>query len=243
MNRQNTINKFTGSNQVSSHFVDSGSLVVKETAKRLTKNAQTDEEKLKAIFYFVRDEIEFGFLKESDFVKASDVIERRKGQCNNKSIVFKALCDATGLESRIHYASIDKAIHTGLYKGIVYKLMPPEISHSWIEVNYNGKWVAIDNYVNDIRFYEKGKALLRAQNRKVGYSVSCSKMESSADFSLQGDKFVQMDSVRADHGIYAKPEEYFDSPKYNNNPGKFKMFVYRRYIGTLSRRVENVRNG
>lgn len=224
------------------NYIDSQSKAVKEVAKKLMNNAKSTEDIVRNIFYYVRDEIEFGFLPEADFVKASDVILRKKGQCNNKSIVFKALCDATGVESRIHYSSIDKKIHRGLYRGLVYKLMPKEISHSWIEVKIEDEWVKIDSFINDIKFYEKGKAILKQKGEKVGYSVSCSMGESSADFSLDSTKFVQMGSVLEDHGVYDDPAEYFRSKKYNNNPGKLKMFIYRRYMKTLSARIEAIRN-
>ncbi|MDF2986562.1 MAG: transglutaminase family protein [Eubacterium sp.] len=224
------------------NYIDSGSTHVKEIAKVLIENTKSTEDIVRNIFYYVRDEIEFGFLPEADFVKASDIILRKKGQCNNKTILFKALCEAAGIEARIHYSSIDKAIHTGLYKGLAYKLLPREISHSWIELKVGNEWVKIDSFINDLKFYEKGRTILKNSGKKVGYSVSCSVGDSSADFSLDSTKFVQMGSVREDHGVYDDPQEYFSSEKYNNNPGKFKMFIYRRYLKRLNARIEAIRN-
>lgn len=223
-------------------YIDSDSTQVKEIAEVLIENTKSTEEILRNIFYYVRDEIEFGFLPEADFVKASDIILRKKGQCNNKTILFKALCEAVGIEARIHYSSIDKQIHSGLYKGLVYMLLPGEISHSWVEVKIGDEWVKFDSFINDLKFYEKGRSILKSQGKKVGYSVSCSLGDSSADFSLDGNKFVQMGSVREDHGVYDDPDEYFSSKKYNNNPGKFKMFIYRRYLKRLNGRIEAIRN-
>ncbi len=111
-----------------------------------------------------------------------------------------------------------------------------------VEVKVGDEWVKFDSFINDLKFYEKGRSILKSQGKKVGYSISCSLGDSSADFSLDGNKFIQMGSVREDHGVYDDPDEYFSSKKYNNNPGKFKMFIYRRYLKRLNGRIEAIRN-
>ena len=70
--------------------------LVRQTAARLTEGKASAHDKLNSIFLFVRDEIEFGFAPEGDLVKASETIEQGYGQCNNKGILFLALCKAVG---------------------------------------------------------------------------------------------------------------------------------------------------
>lgn len=222
-------------------YVDFESSVVKSRALELTRDCSSDLEKLQAIFYYVRDEIKFAFLKEADFLRASDVISRGAGQCNNKSILFQALNSAVGIKSRIHFSTIKKSIHFGLFKGLVYWLMPKEISHSWIEVNIDGKWKGIDTYINDYDFYLGGKRKLKSMGVDTGFSVSCAGGEASADFTLEGDKFSQMGAVVESQGTYTEAEDYFNSGNHKNNPNPLKMFIYRLHVNGINRRISRIR--
>jgi hypothetical protein len=211
------------------------------TASNIVKGKGTNEEKLKAIFYFVRDQIKFGFHKKGDLIAASEIIRTKLGQCNNKSALFHALCKVSGLESRIHFSGIRKEIQRGLFTGIAYKLMPPEISHSWVEVKLNNRWIKIDSFINDLKFYEAGKKKLKQEGLKTGYSVSCDNSDSSADFNISNERFVQMDAVTDDHGTYEEPMEYFKSSSYKNRPTWLKLLLYKMLVKRINKRISTLR--
>jgi Transglutaminase-like superfamily len=223
-------------------YVDSNNRKVKELAEKLTINCKSDKEKLESLFYYVRDNIKFTFLPEADFLKASEIIEYEKGQCNNKSILFQALNVAAGLESRIHFSSISKNIQYGLFRGLMYKVMPKEISHSWIEVKLDNRWVQVDTFINDIDFYYGSKKRVADLGVETGYSISCRGGEASADFTLEEDKYSQMGAVIESHGVYLEADDYFKSGKHKNNPNKLKMFIYKRSLKAINGRVEQLRN-
>ena len=183
--------------------------LVSSKAKEITGSAETDREKLEKLFFFVRDKIKFGFPPKGDLVKASETLKMGMGQCNTKGTLFLALCKAVGLPARIHFSLIKKDIQKGLFTGLMYKLMPPAISHSWIEVEIEGKWRKLDSFINDQPFYYAGKQALKQKGWDTGFSVSCAKGESSADFSIEEDKFVQMDAVTEDQGIWYDHRFYF----------------------------------
>lgn len=222
-------------------LADYNNSIVKNKALELTKNKQTFEEKIKAIFLYVRDDIRFQFPKEGDFVPASKTIEYQYGQCNTKGTLFLALCKSIGIEARIHYSLIKKDIQKGLFTGIAYWLMPEYISHSWIEIKVNEKWVKIDSYINDKYLYEAGKIALKEKGWNTGYSISCSNNSSSIDLDLQNEKFVQMDAVVGDHGVYNEPIEYYKSDKYKNRPNAFKMLLYKLMIDGINNKVKKLR--
>jgi len=69
-------------------LVDCDNVVVREIAERLTSDADTPRDKLKSLFYYVRDEIRFGYPVGGDLVSASSTITLGKGQCNTKSTLF-----------------------------------------------------------------------------------------------------------------------------------------------------------
>ena len=216
--------------------------IVKNKAEELIRNSESLEDKISAIFYYVRDDIKFAFPKEGDLVQASQTIKYGYGQCNTKATLFLALCKALGIHARIHFSLIEKDIQRGLFSGIAFWLMPKEISHSWIEIEMNGEWLKIDAFINDAAFYKAGKKELKKNNWDVGYSIACSKNDSSIELDFENEKFVQMDAVTEDHGIYDEPMDYFNSSRYKNRPNAFKLFMYKLLIGGINEKVEELRS-
>ena len=147
---------------------------------------------------------------------------------------FLALCNALNINARIHFSLIKKEIQRGLITGMLYNLIPKNISHSWIEVEINGSWVKIDSIINDRKFYQAGKEMLKEKKWDTGFSVSCSKNASSIDLDLINPKFVQMDAVTEDHGFYEEPMDYYNTSKYKNRPNILTLFIYRIFIKILA---------
>ena len=54
--------------------------LVRNTAEMLTKNDNTIRGKVEKLFYYVRDDIKFGFSPELDYITASEVAKK-----NNRS--------------------------------------------------------------------------------------------------------------------------------------------------------------
>ena len=223
------------------NLVDYDNPTVKNKASILTKCHETIEGKIKAIFYYVRDDIKFQFPDEGDFVPASQTIKYGYGQCNNKTILYLAICRAIGIESRIHFSLIDKSIQRGLIKGLFYWVIPQKISHCWLEVKLNNKWFPIDSYINDSEYYNVAKMKLRERGWNTGYSIACSKNESSIELDFDNEQFVQMDAVTDDHGVYNDPVDYYKSPNYKNRPNTITLFIYKIFIKSVNDRVKKMR--
>lgn len=226
-------------NQV--NYADYDSSVVVNKARELTKHATTIEERLEKLFYYVRDDIAFGFHPETDYLTATEIIHRRVGQCNNKSTLLLALCRAIDIPAKIHFSLIKKEIQQGLFRGMIFRLMPKYISHSWVDVEVNGRLVRLDSYINDAPFYYSAKEQLAKEQLDTGYSVACSSGESSIDFNIHEEKFVQMDAVTDDHGAYDEPADYYKTKLYNNNVNPLKMLIYRLNLPSINHRVELLR--
>jgi hypothetical protein len=217
--------------------------LVRETAARLTAGETTVRGKLARLFAYVRDEMAFAFPVSGDLVKASDVIRSGKGQCNTKSTLFLALAKAAGIPARIHFSLIDKAIQRGLFIGLAYWLMPPQISHSWIEVEVDGRWRRVDAYINDLAFQDGAVSELRRRGWRTGFSVALAddEGEPATALDLDAERFVQMAAVTDDHGTWDDPADYYASPLYRNRPGRLKLWLYRRLVGSINARVERLR--
>jgi hypothetical protein len=216
--------------------------VVRETAERLAQGEVSPRGKLEKLFYYVRDEIHFSFPMDGDLVKASDTIRLGMGQCNTKGALFLALCRASGIPGRMHFSLIKKEIQRGLFTGIGYLLMPPLISHSWLEVEIDGKWRSLDAYINDIGFFTGAREALRRRGWDTGYSISCAKGEPSADFHIDDEQFVQMGAVVADHGVWDDPSDYYRTEQYRNRPNPIKLSLYRLMIKRVNLKVAAMRS-
>jgi len=214
---------------------------IQSLAHALTAEESTSEGKLKRIFQYVRDDILFGFPPEGDFVQASQTVARGYGQCNTKGTLFLALCKATGIPARLHFSRISKAIQHGFFKGLFFRLMPNEITHSWIEVEIEGKWHAIDSYINDLALHRAAMQALDRHGWETGYSVSRSENEPSTELNFDNEHFVQMGAVIGDQGTWEEPTYFFNGPNYLNRPGRIKQWLYRLYLPIANHRVRQLR--
>lgn len=216
--------------------------LVRETSARLTAGETTRRARLASLFLFVRDEIKFGFPEDGDLVMASETLRTGFGQCNTKATLLLALCKASMIPARIHFSLIGKEIQKGFFTGIAYWMMPSQISHSWIEVDIEGRWRRIDTFINDLPLFEAACAELKRRGERTGFSIALSDGEASADLNLDNEAFQQMAAVTDDQGVWDDPAEYYDSGLYRNRPGVLRLWFYQRLIGSINRRVERLRS-
>jgi len=226
----------------SARLADFDHPLVQELARRLTAGETTTRAKLARLFSFVRDDIRFQFPHAGDLVTASDVIRTGQGQCNTKSTLLLALCKAVGIPARIHYSLISKEIQHGFFTGVAYWLMPPQLSHSWVEVLIEGRWRKVDAYINDLPLQRGAVSELRKRGWRTGFSVALPDVgEPATDLDIDAERFVQMGAVTEDHGTYDDPADYYATARYRNRPGKLKLWLYGRMVGGINRRVEQLR--
>jgi transglutaminase-like putative cysteine protease len=222
-------------------YIDAQHPNIQHLANNIKRHHQTTAEQVKAIFYYVRDEILFGFHPEVDALSASEVVAQGRGQCNNKSIVFMALCEALDIPAKLYFSDIDRAIHRGFIPAWAYPLFPKNISHSWVEVYIDGRWYRIDGYINDLRLFYAGRDALLEQGWTTGFSVA-NPHEANVDFSLEQENYVQMEAVTKTHGEFKNPADYFSSTLYQNRPRGFKRLIAGYVLRVMERRVRSLRD-
>ncbi|WGH78445.1 transglutaminase-like domain-containing protein [Jannaschia ovalis] len=223
------------------NLADFETSTVRERAASLTRGAVTAREKLERLFPFVRDDIAFGFPPGGDLVAASETLRLGYGQCNTKATLLLALCKTCGIPARIHFSLIRKDIQKGFFTGLAYRLLPEELSHSWIEVELEGRWRRIDTFINDLPLFHAAKRALRSRGWQTGYSLALGDGEASADLNLDHEAFQQMDAVTRDNGTWDDPADYYASPHYRNRPGLLRLMAYRLMIGRINKRVRALR--
>ena len=196
------------------NFSDFDHHEIKQTAQRLVMGANTPKEKVESIFYFVRDEIQFGFPPVWDKVKASDTLKYKTGYCTTKATLFHALCQSADIPSRIHGGWIKVEILRGIFPSFVYKFLPEAGTHVWMEVELDGQWRPIDSYINDKILYKKALKKLQDSNWLNGFSISLENGPSSCEFNFGEKGFVHMGAVVEDHGTWEDVSDYISSAKY-----------------------------
>ena len=213
-----------------------------EKSKELTEGKTSLIERLEAIFYFMRDDIKFGFPSTWDELKASEVLELGFSYCNTKASLFLALCKASNIPAQIHCALIDIEIMRGIFPGFAFPFLPKAGAHSWIDVEIDGEWKSIDSHINDKDFYEGALKHLKKSGRAFGYSVSFIDGKSSCEFNFGEKGFVHMGAVIEDHGTWDDLSEYIASDKYVRM-NRMQSMSYPIMAKISNRTIEKIRKG
>ena len=121
--------------------IDSDSEVMKEKAVLLTEKYDSQKEKAKELFYFVRDEIKYNPYPSHSIEDycASKTLERGEGYCVQKAVVLTALARAVGIPARLGFADI----RNHLAPKELIEIMGTNIFvyHGYSELWLNNKWV------------------------------------------------------------------------------------------------------
>ncbi|TFG27461.1 MAG: transglutaminase domain-containing protein [Promethearchaeota archaeon] len=126
-------------------FFDFHKSKVKQKALDITRECETEEEKAKALFYWVRDTIRYNMQLFVPIIvnnfKASKVMQKRQGFCVSKSILLSTLARAVGIPARIHL--VDLINHLVSQKVIDFMKEKIMYYHGFSELYLNGKWIKL----------------------------------------------------------------------------------------------------
>ena len=199
-----------------------------------------DFQKILKIYNFVRDEIKFGY-NTDDTISASEVLEDGYGQCNTKGTLFMVFLRAVGIPCRIHGFTIDKILQRGAMTGIVYKLAPQSIIHSWVEIQYKEHWYNIEGFILDSQYLNKlQEKFADSKDTFCGYGVATDNFQNPQVEWNASDTYIQKEGINHDFGVFESPDEFFE--KYQQQLTPLKKWIYRN-IGRklMNRNVERIR--
>lgn len=205
-------------------------------------DALSDYDKIGAVYDFVQNKILFGY-NESDDIPASKVLNDGYGQCNTKGTLLMALLRRVDIPCRFHGFTIDRLLQKGAIKGLVYKLAPREIIHSWVEIYYEGKWINLEGFILDLQYLDElRKAFSDVAGRFCGYGVATSDFQ-NPPVKWQGeDTYIQKDGINKDYGIFDSPDAFYE--KHGTNLLGLKKILYKYLIRKMiNSNVMKIRNG
>jgi len=126
-------------------FFDFNKKFVREKAFKIIEGVETEKEKAKALFYWVRDQIKYNMLTYNPSIKAnfkaSVTLRRKNGFCVSKSILLSTFARAIGIPARIHL--VDLINHKISQKVIDFMGTNVMHYHGYSELYLNNKWVKL----------------------------------------------------------------------------------------------------
>ncbi len=216
-----------------------------EGVQALIKNRnwlELDEyHKIGAVYDFVRNEILFGY-NRSDLLTAEEVLKDGYGQCNTKATLLMTLLRGVGVPCRLHGSEVSKYFQKGAASRIISLLAPQRIVHTWAEVLFNNRWIALEGVITDESYIEAVKDAFKSTGGLFAkYAVAVPDL-GSLDLNWCGkDTYVQNEAVVIDYGVYDNPDAFFES--HPQRWSKLKDFAYVHYgRKVMTRNVSRMRN-
>ncbi|MGH1452470.1 MAG: transglutaminase-like domain-containing protein [Paracoccaceae bacterium] len=193
-----------------------------------------------AAYDFVRNEILFGY-NSDDALPASQVLASGYGQCNTKGTLLMALLRALGIPCRFHGFTIDKSLQRGVVPELVYPLAPRNIIHSWVEVEYEGKWLDLEGFILDQDVLSALQAEFPDRSSLCAYGAGTECLQ-KPDVAWAGQStYIQKTGINHDFGIFDNPDAFYANHRQLTG---VRGFLYRRIIRHwMNRRVAQIRKG
>lgn len=147
-------------------LIDADHPDIRVVARGITAHARGECAAAVAIHDFVRDHVLFGFTPSLHEMKASEVLEVRRGYSLTKGALFVALLRSAGIPARLRFMEI----HSGLFRGIV-AAGTPFVGHCVSEVWLEGRWNRTDSYAVDSGLLANARRRLGAETASLGYGA------------------------------------------------------------------------
>lgn len=202
--------------------------------------ATLDEEaRIGAIYRFVRDEIRFGY-DRGDRIPASEVLRDGYGQCNSKAVLLMALLRAVGIATRWHGFKIDRELQKGALPFPFYQLSPRQLVHSWVEVHYDNRWIALEGVIIDREFLTVIQERNPGQQRFCGYGIATESLTCPPIEWRGEDTFIQKEGISNDLGLFDDPDTFYCKHPDNLSGIKKWLFAhcFRHWINRHVAKVE-----
>lgn len=153
-------------------------------------------------------------------MKASEVVEAKRGFCNNKSTLFVALCRGAGIPARQVFVDLSKEI---LHGGVNPRT--PYVDHSFSEVYLDNQWIRLDSYIVDNKLFKAAQKKLKDSGRRIGWGVHSSGSNQWDGKSDSFSQFVAADakniSTNKEPRVYEDVGDFYKNAKNPWNKANF----------------------
>ncbi len=169
------------------------------------------------------------------------MLEDGLGQCNSKTTLLMALLRGAGIPTRFHGATIHKRLQKGVVTGLLYRLAPRNIIHSWAEVQLDGQWVGLEGVILDARYLDGVRAWFPGDSGAfLGYAVGTDDLTNPPIDWTGSDTYIQATGINNDYGVYDDPDAFY--AEHGVNVTGLRGWLFRHRVRPLmNRRVAAVR--
>lgn len=197
--------------------------------------------KIKSIYEFVQNEILFGY-NSSDLLNAVEVLNDGYGQCNTKSTLLMALLRAVNIPCRLHGFDVLNDFQRGAIPKVIHFFAPKYILHTWVEVFYQGNWIALEGVITDINYLRAVQNMFISHKGTFrNYAIATENLNDTCIDWNGKDTFIQKEAIEHDYGIFSSPDIFFAT--HTQNMSKVKNYIYS-HIGSkiMTNNVTRIRN-
>lgn len=222
-------------------ILDYNHLLIKNLIEQRKWNELGDVDKVKNIYNFVRDEIQFGY-NTGDTIQASDILKDGYGQCNTKATLLMALLRAVKIPTQLHGFTIDKELQKGAIDGLWYKLSPKNILHSWVEVYVNEHWYILEGVILDRQYLQELRNINKNMTKRFcGFGVFTDNFDNPPiDWNLS-DTFIQDKGINQDFGLFDSPDDFYRN--HQQELSYIQSLFFKYFIRHLmNKNVNTIRN-
>ncbi len=194
-----------------------------------------------AVYDYVRDQIKFGY-NVDDAIPASQVLKDGYGQCNTKATLLMALLRGVGVPSRLHGFTIHKNLQRGVVPPVAFPLVPESIVHSWVEIEYEGKWINLEGFILDQAYLSKLQSSFANVKQLSGYGVGTRNLQSPNIGWAGKSTYIQNTAINQDFGLFDTPDEFYKDHRQDLSP--LKRWFFRNFLRHwMNARVRKIRSG
>lgn len=162
-----------------------------------------------AAYDFVRNDIRFGY-NASDDLRASEVLRDGYGQCNTKGNLLMALLRVLGIPCRFHGFTIHADLQKGAIPVFLYWLAPDRILHSWVEVQWQDRWVNLEGFILDDAYLTGvQEKFSECTGSFSGYGVATSCLAAPNIEWTGVDTYIQKEGIADDFGVFDSPDAFY----------------------------------
>ncbi len=187
-----------------------------------------DFHKIKSIYEFVQNDILFGY-NASDMLSATQVLNDGMGQCNTKATLLMALLRAVNIPCRLHAFDVTKDFQRGATSKLISLLAPKYILHTWVEVFYQDRWIALEGVITDKKYLEAiQKKFFNHGGTFKKYAIATNDLKNTSIDWDGKDTFIQKEAIVYDYAIFPSPDVFFST--HSQHMSKLKNFIYVHLI-------------
>ncbi|WP_294228558.1 transglutaminase family protein [uncultured Shimia sp.] len=194
-----------------------------------------------AVYDFVRNEIRFGY-NVDDTRQASAILKDGYGQCNTKATLLMALLRAVGIPCRLHGFTIDKGLQRGVVPELAFWMAPKNILHSWVEVDFDGRWINLEGFILDEPVITALQKAFPGRNSLCAYGAGTDCLQDPDVAWREVDTYIQKTGINNDFGVFDAPDDFYavHQQDLTGLRGVFYRTVLRHW---MNRRVAKMRRG